>query len=89
MVVQMALLGAVLAMLAFFLRRVLRTGSPRRYMVERNGGSSNRQRTTEFHHLEGQSGASGSHHPSEDLSTSIGPAEGVAPLDESVAESNP
>lgn len=89
MVVQMALLGAILVMLAWFLRRVFRIGSPRRYVVERNAGSSHRQRTTEFHYFEDRGSSSIAEQSSEGSSTKIGSGEGVSPLDGSVVEPNP
>ncbi|MEC7502488.1 MAG: hypothetical protein VX970_12225 [Planctomycetota bacterium] len=89
MVVQMALLGAILVMLVWSLRRVFRIGSPRRYVVERNTGSSHRQRTTEFHYFEDRGNSSVAEQSSEGSSTRIGSVEGVSPLDGSVAEPKP
>ncbi|MDE0938421.1 MAG: hypothetical protein OSA43_00545 [Pirellulales bacterium] len=90
MVVQMSLLGVILAVLAIFLRRVLLVRSPQRYVLERTGGSSHHQRTTEFHYLEHapQTTSSVSKSVPDQSSKSIGSVE-AAPLDGSVAEPNP
>ena len=95
MVVQMGLLGAILAVLAIFLRSVLLVRSPQRYVLERNGGSSHHQMTTEFHYFEDapQNASSVSHKASQEASressTRIGSVEGIPPLDGSVVEPNP
>ena len=89
MVVQMALLGAVLVALAFFLRTVLRIRSPRRYVLERNAGSSHHQKTTEFHYFKESADSAVSDHATEDSSTRIGDFGGVPPLDGSVVEPKP
>jgi hypothetical protein len=46
---QMAILGVVLALLALFLRRILRARGPQRFVIERSSGSSARYQTTELY----------------------------------------
>ncbi len=89
MVVQMGLLGVVLAVLAMFLRRILLVRVPKRYVLERTSGSSHHQKTTEFHYFDNPplTKSSVSHAVAEGSSTKIGSVEGVS-LDESVAEPN-
>ena len=47
--VQMALLGVVLVLLVVLMRRLLIARLPRRYVVERTSGSSERYQSTEFY----------------------------------------